>query len=331
MQPTLWKPPVDLSAQEEAIIASIHHGRIFGYVRRQRHHIIHDNFQCLLIAKLYKDSAKGKPPIIPGQLAIATVLQVYLGISDEAVIEASVFDLRWQMCLDCFGATEAPFSKTTLVRFRAALRKARLDGLLMQRATEALAGAGFGGKQLAGRFDNSFLWQEFSKVAISLAAGIVLVGCEYPASSRIRESWHPERVADGDTFTVRSGDREMRVRLACVDAPESQQPFGRQAREKLKALLELDGRIIINETDTDRYGRKVAEVFVDQPNTEADIFVQEELVKAGLALGYERYARNCPNWDAISTAEQDAKQQRVGVWSQPNPQPPWEYRRQHRQ
>jgi endonuclease YncB( thermonuclease family) len=325
-KPSFWKPPIPLSPAEERIIATLRHGRIFAVLRQERHEILSDDFQTLLMTKLYTNNSKGRPPAHPAQLAMATVLQAYTGISDAAVIEALALDPRWQMCVDCLGCTTPPFAKTTLVRFRAALRGARLDTVLIQNATEALAGAGFGGKQLAGRFDGSLVWQ---KTAVSLVA-VALVGCDAVASSRIQESWYPERVSDGDTFTARSGNRELRIRLACIDAPEAQQPFGQQARQKLKALLELDGRIVINETDSDRYGRKVAEVFNDQPNTETDIFVQEELVKAGLALPYERYKHNCPNWDTIFAAGQEAKQRRVGVWSLPHLETPWDYRRRMR-
>ena len=53
----------------------------------------------------------------PPQLALATVLQAYTGVSDDEVIEATLMDRRWQLVLDCLGAEEPPFSKGTLGGF----------------------------------------------------------------------------------------------------------------------------------------------------------------------------------------------------------------------
>ncbi len=54
-------------------------------------------------------------------MALATILQAYMGISDDELIEELEMDRRWQLVLDCLDCEQAPFSKATLVRFRAAL------------------------------------------------------------------------------------------------------------------------------------------------------------------------------------------------------------------
>ena len=72
----------------------------------------------------------------PAQLALATILQAYTGASDDEVLEAVVMDRRWQLVLDCMDHAVAPFSKTTLVAFRARRIEHNLD-----RRVVALRGA----------------------------------------------------------------------------------------------------------------------------------------------------------------------------------------------
>ena len=50
-------------------------------------------------------------------------------------------------------------------------------------------------------------------------------------------------VGDGDTITVLEGGTKTKVRLACIDAPETaQRPFGQQSRKKLKAAFMSSSR-----------------------------------------------------------------------------------------
>ena len=58
---------------------------------------------------LYTASAYGRPPTSPAQLALATIIQAYTGVSDDEVIEATLMDRRWQLVLDCLDAEEPPF------------------------------------------------------------------------------------------------------------------------------------------------------------------------------------------------------------------------------
>jgi endonuclease YncB( thermonuclease family) len=76
------------------------------------------------------------------------------------------------------------------------------------------------------------------------------------------ESWSVTKIADGDTITVRRGAEKMRVRFACIDAPEKAQPLGQQSKANLQRLIsQAGGRVVLSVTDTDQYGRRVAEVF----------------------------------------------------------------------
>lgn len=132
-------------------------------------------------------------------------------------------------------------------------------------------------------------------------------------------------VADGDTLTLLTqtpqGPVERRVRLAGIDAPESRQPFGQRAQQMLASLcfgqparLDLDG--------TDRYGRLIAHVYCADSAHSAN----EMLLQAGLAWAYTQYRPPA----AYVQAEAEARAARRGLWSDPQPVPPWEWRLRNR-
>ena len=158
MQPRYWKPPVELTSPEEAIIKRIKRAKLFVFLREHRHEVFTEAFQEEL-AQVYQASARGQPPIPPAQLALATILQAYTGASDDEVIEASTMDRRWQLVLDCLDAEEAPFSKGTLVAFRKRLIESNLDRRLIERTIEvAREKGGFGARPRRAALDSSPLW-----------------------------------------------------------------------------------------------------------------------------------------------------------------------------
>ncbi|MBE9038967.1 thermonuclease family protein [aff. Roholtiella sp. LEGE 12411] len=148
-----------------------------------------------------------------------------------------------------------------------------------------------------------------------------------------------ERVSDGDTLVVRdTNGQNVTVRFACVDAPEvahsnkekqsrrssdrNQFNWGVRAQERVRELVKQGGdRVNLNITDSDRYGRQVAEVRLRDGT-----LVQEVLVQEGLAKVYRPYLNKCPSRNLVQQAEAEAKQQRLGVWSDSRFVNPWEYR-----
>jgi hypothetical protein len=158
VRPDVWRPPVGPSAAEQVVIGAVRRARLFVFLRLHRHELFDEEFQAELAAA-YADSPKGQPPVPPAQLALATILQAYAGVSDDEVIEATVMDRRWQLALDCLGADEPPFAKGTLVGFRKRLIEKDLDRALVER-TVALAArtGGFGARALRAALDSSPLW-----------------------------------------------------------------------------------------------------------------------------------------------------------------------------
>ena len=135
MRPEIWSPPIELSALEEKVAKRIRKAKLFTFLRRRRHELFDDEFQMEL-ATLFKDSSVGLSPIPPAQLALFIILQAYTGVSDDEAIEAIEMDRRWQLVLDCLDCEQPPFSKGTLVKFRALLIAKSFDRRLIEKTIE---------------------------------------------------------------------------------------------------------------------------------------------------------------------------------------------------
>ncbi len=130
-------------------------------------------------------------------------------------------------------------------------------------------------------------------------------------------------VSDGDTLTARCGAAhaplQLKVRIAAIDAPESRQAFGPQARKNLVQLC-LRQRARIQVLEKDRYGRNVANVRC------GDTDVASAQVRAGLAWVYTPYARQHPH---LVPLQRQARASHIGLWSQRRPLAPWSYRQRY--
>lgn len=153
-------------------------------------------------------------------------------------------------------------------------------------------------------------------IALALAIAATLSGC-LP-----RDSFEARcvKVYDGDTIEVMAGGpKSLRVRLHAIDAPEKGQPFSNVARQRTRELA--DGkRVRVEVRDRDRYDRLVARVYVD------DRDLSEQLIREGLAWHYTRYSSEL----ALGRTEREARRARRGLWQEPDPEPPWEFRRRRR-
>src|SRR5947199_646782 len=158
MQPLLWQPPIERSQTEQTIVKRVKRAKLFVFLRGHRYEVFNAAFQEEM-SGLYRDSKRGQPPIPPAQLALATILQAYTGVSDDEVIEATTMDRRWQLVLDCLDAEEPPFSKGTLIGFRTRLIESQMDRRLIERTIEVARETGaFGAGPLRAALDSSPLW-----------------------------------------------------------------------------------------------------------------------------------------------------------------------------
>ncbi len=126
-------------------------------------------------------------------------------------------------------------------------------------------------------------------------------------------------VYDGDTVKVLRNGEQVKVRLYGIDSPEKKQSFGEEATRYTKQAV-LNKIVDVQVLDTDRYGRSVGVV------TEGSININEMLVRKGFAWTYDRYCKKsfC---DEFKNYEKQARQQRIGLWSENRPTAPWDYRR----
>ena len=133
-------------------------------------------------------------------------------------------------------------------------------------------------------------------------------------------------VHDGDTVVlVGRGTGRVTVRLYGVDAPETRkpdspgQPFGSQAKRVL--MFKVLGKEVTAEVqDRDQYGRTVGVLKL------AGRDINAEMVTEGMAWAYRQFLGG-PYASRYIQLEEQARRQRRGLWRDPNPQPPWEFRR----
>jgi len=142
------------------------------------------------------------------------------------------------------------------------------------------------------------------------------------------------RVQDGDTVVIRldigaraiddDDDGLIEVRFSGIDTPESEwpgnwpaQPFSKESKEFTRGFVEK--KIVTARLKGDvTYGRFVGEIFIDGRS------LNRELVRSGLAWWNKSYERYDLDYQRL---EAEARRKKVGLWSQPNPIPPWKWRR----
>jgi endonuclease YncB( thermonuclease family) len=133
-------------------------------------------------------------------------------------------------------------------------------------------------------------------------------------------------VADGDTFSGKSG---VNCRIDTIDAPEAAkpqygkkgQPFGEESKRKLQEMIlnkEVNIRIV---KPADKYGRSICQVEIEGKG------VDHEMVQAGAAWVYENFAKGTLREQALTGAQDSAKKSKRGLWADPNPTYPPDFRR----
>jgi endonuclease YncB( thermonuclease family) len=128
--------------------------------------------------------------------------------------------------------------------------------------------------------------------------------------------WRVVSVHDGDTLrAVDASKTEHKVRLVGIDAPEIGQAFGTKSRDGLTAMVK--GKSVAVHADSeDRYGRTLARLVVEGRD------VNHQMVADGLAWHFTRYSDD----ERLAAAEREARADRRGLWSDPAPTAPWDWR-----
>lgn len=123
-------------------------------------------------------------------------------------------------------------------------------------------------------------------------------------------------VIDGDTIKVLIDNKETKVRLKHIDAPEKKQDFYQNSKSFLSKKV-FGKYVILKYTGKDRYGRILAEVFCDSKN------INLLMVEEGLAWHYKKFSKDI----RYARREEIARNKEIGIWSKINPIPPWEFRK----
>ena len=147
-----WTPSQTVSDAERYLLSRLTRTRkLFAFLRLHRDELFDEAFQAEL-ARMYRSTGAGKAPCPPALLAMASLLQGYLGVSDAEAVELTVVDRRWQLVLDRLGQDQPAFSQGTLHDFRARLIRHNLDQRLLEKTVELARRTGaFDAKQLRQR------------------------------------------------------------------------------------------------------------------------------------------------------------------------------------
>jgi micrococcal nuclease len=130
-------------------------------------------------------------------------------------------------------------------------------------------------------------------------------------------------ISDGDTLTVLdANNRQHKIRLDGIDAPESSQDFGSRAKQSLSDLV-FGKTVTVISSKKDRYGRTLGKVMLQKHD------INLEQIRRGFAWFYRYYAKELRPEDAVEyeKAENVAKAGKLGLWTDPAPTPPWDFRR----
>lgn len=127
------------------------------------------------------------------------------------------------------------------------------------------------------------------------------------------------KIQDGDTITILDKHNvQHRIRLAQIDAPESNQPWGAKSKGYLTGRL-AGKTVVVVSSGIDRYKRVLGTVFLSGVN------INEEQVKTGNAWVYTQYATD----KSLFEIEKQARNNKAGLWKLPENEriAPWIWRR----
>jgi endonuclease YncB( thermonuclease family) len=124
-------------------------------------------------------------------------------------------------------------------------------------------------------------------------------------------------VMDGDTIKVLQNNEEFKIRLYGIDCPEKKLAFGQKAKA-FTSSLDFGKNVSVEVRAHDRYGRYVG--WITLPDSK---ILNEEILKAGFAWWYQQYAKK---EIYLGDLEKGAREKKLGLWSEKNPTPPWEFR-----
>ncbi len=134
-------------------------------------------------------------------------------------------------------------------------------------------------------------------------------------------TWSVVSVIDGDTIEVLHNNKAERIRLSGIDCPEKGQAYGKRAKQAASDLA-FGKDVTVQTHGHDKYTRTIGEVLLPD-----GMNLNQELVKQGWCWWYRKYA---PGDTVLEKLEAEAREVKAGLWKDPNPIPPWVFRKLRR-
>lgn len=125
------------------------------------------------------------------------------------------------------------------------------------------------------------------------------------------------RIVDGDTLEILYGKLPVMIRLAHIDCPEKKQAFGNKAKQVLSDLC-FGKEIEFDFIEKDRNGRYICVLY-----NEKRMNINKEMIRLGMAWHFKKYSKD----DSYAELENEARKNKVGLWHEPNPLAPWDWRK----
>ena len=123
------------------------------------------------------------------------------------------------------------------------------------------------------------------------------------------------RVTSGDQLVVVLGGKEKKITLGGIDAPEKGQAFGDRAKQALSTKV-AGKNVQLQPLAGSLQKTSLAAVWID------DRSINKELVAEGWAWHDPRFAAA----KTLAKAEKEARDKKLGLWSEDDPTPPWLWR-----
>jgi micrococcal nuclease len=128
-------------------------------------------------------------------------------------------------------------------------------------------------------------------------------------------------VTDGDTVKLLTADfTEIKVRLEGIDCPEKNQAFGQKAKQFTSDLC-FGKQVTLQKSGEDKYGRTLGYILLPDGKN-----LNKEILRAGYAWHYKKYNQS----KELADLEEEAKSAKRGLWYDPNPLAPWDFRKMER-
>lgn len=159
------------------------------------------------------------------------------------------------------------------------------------------------------------------KTIVSIFAVIALSVVALAAPPKVTEELSGKIIAvtDGDTIKLLVNKKSITVRLEGIDAPESKQSFGARSKQALSEMI-FGKDVVVKKTGDDRYSRTLGFIFL------GDTDINAKMVEDGWAWHYKKYNDE----ERLASLEREARSAKRGLWADPNPLAPWEYRTRQR-